>query len=173
MALSARWKFLKPWMVAVFFATAGCATVDPYLKPIASCAGKTVSPADASEAFADLLSQNWADLAAEGVRLGYDVLDCIITSIETQAPGLKPSAASFRSLHSAEFRAAGVSASNDSRPPKALQAAASPRDTADGKLSLADCAARADTSDVIAPPSGCWAWRADRKDWRRSRWVRL
>ena len=97
-------------LLSVFFAIPSCSTVAPYIKPVTSCAGKSVSADDVNEAFNDLLTQNWADLAAEGVRVGFDVLDCIISDITNQAPGLKPSATEFKTLHAVEFRAAGVSA---------------------------------------------------------------
>jgi hypothetical protein len=95
-------------LAALLALTLGCSTLGTYIKPVESCAGKSVSAADAQEALNDLLTQNYADLAVEGVRLGYDVLACVISSLETQAPGLKPSADAFRSLHAPEFRAAGV-----------------------------------------------------------------
>jgi hypothetical protein len=152
----------------------GCATVGP----IAIKCGPglvTVVAADYAEISADLHAKpvNYSDLAVVAERIGWATADCILGDVSAKDPTVVPAVQEFKRQHAVEFRAAGVSACNDSRPPKALQAAASPRDTADGKLSLADCAARAGTSDVIAPPSGCWAWRADRKDWRRSMWVRL
>jgi hypothetical protein len=95
-------------LAALLALTLGCSTLGTYIKPVESCAGKSVSAADAQEALNDLLTQNYADLAVEGVRLGYDALACVISSLETQAPGLKPSADAFRSLHAPEFRAVGV-----------------------------------------------------------------
>ena len=99
---------MKPILALLAFVTLSCAALNPVLKPIASCAGKAVSVTDGDEALNDLLTENWADLASEGLRLGWDVLDCVIANIETQAPGLKPSAATFRQLHSVEFRSAGA-----------------------------------------------------------------
>lgn len=90
-------------------ALAACSAVNPYLKPIASCAGKSVSAADANEIFADLLSANYADLAVVGVRIGYDVLACVIADVTSQNPGLAAPAAEFKRAHAVEFRAAGVS----------------------------------------------------------------
>ena len=117
-------------ITALFFAVAltafSCSTVSPYIKPISDCAGKSVSTSDADEAINDLLTQNWADLAMEGARIGWDVLDCVITNITTQAPGLKGSATEFKSLHSVEFRAAGVSACNVSAPERSHAAADAP-----------------------------------------------
>ena len=158
---------MKALVMAV--ALLGCATVDPYLKPIASCAGKAVSPADAQEAFADLLAQNWTDLAAEGVRLGYDVLACIIGDIETQAPGLRPSAAQFRQLHAVEFRAAGMSEDDASVPYQEIGTWRQPRGVNAALFARPGGA----VSTEVAPPSGCLVWQVDRKNWRNSRWVAL
>lgn len=98
---------------ALLFVTAlACSTLNPVLKPIANCAGKTVAASDANEALNDLLTQNWTDLAAEGLRIGWDMLDCIISDITTQAPALKPAATEFKTLHAVEFRSAGVGACN-------------------------------------------------------------
>jgi hypothetical protein len=179
-------RYALPFLLAlmsVFFLIPSCSTVTPYIKPISSCVGKTVAAGDVNEAFDDLLTQNWGDLAAEGVRLGYDVLACIISSIETQAPGLKPAAAEFRQLHSVEFRAAGGSAcldkasqkvgasettASEARPPETLAQAR--------HLTLAACdracGARL-TGMPVESGTACSCWRADRKDWRNSRWVPL
>jgi hypothetical protein len=162
-------------LFAVALTLAACSTLNPILKPIQNCAGKTVSASDANEALDDLLTQNWTDLAAEGARIGFDVLDCLITDITTQAPGLKGSAGEFKTLHAVEFRAAGVSAcrrQNYNAIPGDRLPGAGPASEGAQRVSLAgpigfsyagqNVGARATGCDVacgnrksLAPPSGC------------------
>lgn len=161
---------------------AGCSWftshVEPVIKPVTTCAGHEVTADNFNRALADLESQNYADLAAEGVTIGWDVLVCIIDSITSQKPALKANGDDFKREHSVEIRNARPVSLKDSnanpgdRLPGAGPASGSaPRASLAGpKMSACDAACGKPLTGLVTP-SGCQCWRASKTDWRASRWV--
>ncbi|HVZ89609.1 MAG TPA: hypothetical protein VHG72_21790 [Polyangia bacterium] len=90
--------------------TPGCSwfqkNVEPVVKPVETCAGQQVSAANFDRALADLETQNYADLAAEGVAIGWDVLACLIDDITSQKPSLKPAGDEFKRQNAEKIKAA-------------------------------------------------------------------
>lgn len=88
----------------------GCAWwqkhADPVVKPIETCAGQSVNAADFNEALADLQTKNFADLGAMGIRLGWDVVACLVDDIGAQDATLKPAGEEFKSRNAEKIKAA-------------------------------------------------------------------
>lgn len=88
----------------------GCAWwqkhADPVIKPIETCAGQSVNGDDFKEALTDLQTKNFADLGAMGIRLGWDVVACLVDDIGAQDANLKPAGEEFKSRNAEKIKAA-------------------------------------------------------------------
>lgn len=108
-------------LLSVAMAVPSCATAGPIavkcgLQDIA------IAASDYAEIAADVRAKDWTDLAKEGEKIGWATLDCVLGAQVAKDGSIKGNVDEFRRLKSVEFRAAGVSASNDSPANQALQA---------------------------------------------------
>jgi hypothetical protein len=99
-------RHLAALLLASALVSMSCAHTPPIVNDVVTCGGHTVQPADVTEAYTDLTTQNWLDLAQEGVRLGWDVVACVIDDLVTSHPALKPAGEKFKSDHSEQIRKA-------------------------------------------------------------------
>lgn len=88
--------------------SSSCAHTPPIVNDVVTCGGHTVQPADVTEAYTDLTTQNWPDLVEEGVRLGWDVVACVIDDLTAAHPELKPAGAKFKSDHAEQIKKANA-----------------------------------------------------------------
>lgn len=100
-------------LLSVAMAVPSCATAGPIavkcgLQDIA------IAASDYAEIAADVRAKDWTDLAKEGEKIGWATLDCVLGDQVAKDGSIKANVDEFRRLKSVEFRAAGVSASNDS-----------------------------------------------------------
>jgi hypothetical protein len=167
----------------------GCAWfdkhVEPVVKPIASCAGRSITAAEFNEAVNDLETKNYGDLAQMGIRLGWDVLACVIDNIGTQKPALKVNGSEFKRQHAVEIRSAQLLSLDEQAqihialPPLhswptdviASSGTSMPILFSPGDCDRA-CGGRG-TGLVVEHKTACSCWRADKHDQRKSRWVAL
>jgi hypothetical protein len=154
--------------------------VEPVVKPIASCAGQSVSAADFQEAVNDLEQKNYSDLAEMGIRLGWDVLACIVDNIGAQKPALKTNGDEFKAQHARQIREA-QKPSVSLRSPGEAHPKVGPMPVAEHfsysgesiSAAMNRCVvACAPSSSIGSPGDDCLCWRAD-QDARKSRWVTL
>lgn len=87
---------------------ASCASVQPYIKAVVTCSGKTVPAALVTEVYTDLMTENWGDLVFEVVPFltsGYADLQCIIDALKQTNPEVAPKAVKFeKALAKANIR---------------------------------------------------------------------
>lgn len=94
---------VKLLVVVAGMAIGACATVGPV---VLKCGAETlqVAAADYTQIRNDLRNHDWHDLAAEGEKLGYDILGCVLGDVTRQDATLQPAAQEFRQMKSVEFR---------------------------------------------------------------------
>jgi hypothetical protein len=148
----------------------GCATVGP-IAIKCGIADVQIAAADYTEISADFHAKpvNWTDLASVAERLGYATFDCVANDQAAKDPTIKPAVQEFKAKHAAEFRSAGVSCRETSKPSPEIGTGPEPR-TSHAALSLASCSASCGSSDALAPPSGCMCRRGRGMN---ARWVAL
>jgi hypothetical protein len=108
-------------LLSVFMAVPGCAHVQPVINAVVTCSGRTIPAALVNQVYADVMTENWADIVANVVPLltdGYADVLCIFGYLQTSNPETVAHIEQLKTAHADAFRAStALRSPGDSTPP--------------------------------------------------------
>lgn len=169
---------LSTWMVVP-----GCAHVQPVISTVVTCSGQTIPAGLVNEVYADIMAENWNDLATVAVPAladGWADVACIYDALKGANPALVGHMQNLKAGH-VELRAVAENLlrggpSDRSGGPYPSQPGSTPGPATEPfaysgtrvATELSACEAACGGPDALAPPSGCLCHVGRGRD---ARWV--